>query len=238
MSQITVAAALERLPLTRLTHFTPAKNLYHIVDEGMIRSSKDLADNAPGYFAPTDHQRFDQHPDKICCNFEYPNPYYLWHARAKPDFTNYPDWVCLLLDPGLLLKPGTLFSGCNAAKRGGAHLRQGGQALLDCYAEVASHDNRYTRGPNHHKAAATDLQAEALVPGPVDLSHLRGIAVPGEDDARQLYGILRRRDLGPERFRWVMAPGLFNRNTLSNYIRFGGTMIEATWIAPTEQESN
>ena len=34
MSQITVAAALERLQLTRLTHFTPAKNLYHIVEEG------------------------------------------------------------------------------------------------------------------------------------------------------------------------------------------------------------
>src|SRR6266536_2253632 len=42
MSQITVADAFERLPLTRLTHFTPAKNLYHIVQEGMIRSSKDL----------------------------------------------------------------------------------------------------------------------------------------------------------------------------------------------------
>ena len=50
--------------------------------------------------------------------------------------------------------------------------------------------------PNHHRGAATDLQAEALVPGPVDLSHLGGIVVPGEADARQLYGVLRRRDLG------------------------------------------
>ena len=146
--------------------------------------------------------------------------------------------MCLILDPGLLLRPGTLFCGCNAARDGGAHLSEGGQALLNCYAKVASPDSRWTRGLNHHPGAATDLQAEALVPGPVDLSDLRGIVVPCEADARQLYGVLRRRDLGPDRFRFVVAPGFFNRNTLSNYARFGGTLNEATWTTPTEQESN
>ena len=192
----------------------------------MIRSSKDLADNAPDYFTPTDRERFDRHPDKICCNFEYPNGYYLSLARRKPEFTNYPDWVCLLLDAGLILRPGTLFCGCNAAKADGAYLREGGQALLDCYAEVAE-PGGWTRGKRHHRGAATDLQAEALVPGPVDLSHLGGIVVPSEGAARQLYGVLSRYDLGPERFRWVVAPKLFERNTLSNYVRFGGTLAES-----------
>lgn len=238
MREITVAAALERLPLTRLTHFTPAKNLYHIAEEGKIRSSKDLADHAPEYFTPTDRERYDQHPDKICCNFEYPNGYYLSEARAKAEFTNYPDWVCLLLDPQLLLKPGTLFCGCNAAKADGAYVRAGGQALLDCYAEVAYPDSRWTRGPKHHPGAATDLQAEALVPGPVGLSHLGGIVVPSEGDARQLHGTLSRLDLDPDRFRWMVAPGFFIKNTLSNYVRFGGRLVEVPWTAPIEQESN
>jgi hypothetical protein len=238
MSQITVADALDRLPLTRLTHFTPAKSLYHIVQEGMIRSSKDLADNAPEYFTPTDRERFDRHPDKICCNFEYPNGYYLAKARQKAEFTNYPDWVCLLLDVGLILRPGTLFCGCNAARENGAYLCEGGQALLDCYAQVAQPDTRWSRGSRHHPGAATDLQAEALVPGPVDLSHLGGIVVPSQGAALQLYGVLSRHELGLERFRWVVAPGFFDKNTLSNYVRFGGTLVEDTWATPIEQEQN
>jgi hypothetical protein len=238
MSQVSVAEALMRLALTRLAHFTPALNLWHIAEEGMIRSSKDLADNAPQYFTPTDHERLDQHPDMVCCSFEYPNGYYLSEARQKPEFINYPDWVCLLLDAELVLRPGTLFSGCNAAAVGGEYLRAGSQALLDCYADVAWPKTQWSRGPRHHPGAATDLQAEALVPGPVDLSHLRGIVVPSDGDARQLYGTLSRYGLGAERFRWVVASGFFNRNTLSNYVRFGGTLSETTWTAPIEQESN
>ncbi len=158
-------------------------------------------------------------------------------ARRKPEFTNYPDWVCLLLDARLILRPGTLFCGCNAAKADGAYLREGGQALLDCYADPAQ-PGGWPRGKRHHRGAATDLQAEALVPGPVDLSHLAGIVVPSEGAALQLYGVLSRYDLGPERFRWVVAPKFFDRNTLSNYVRFGGTLVEATWNAPIEQEKN
>lgn len=230
MSSVTVADALARLPLTRLTHFTPALNLWHIADEGKLRSSKDLADNAPDYFTPTDRERIDQHPDMVCCNFEYPNPYYLALARRKPDFTNYHDWVCLLLDAQLVLKPGTLFYGCNAAKAWGAHAEEGGQALLDCYASVAKPNSEYSRGPRHHPGAATDLQAEAQVPGPIDLSYLRGIVVASEAGARQLHGDLNRHGLGLGRFRWVVAPRFFEKNTLSSSIRSGAIIAETTWI--------
>jgi len=237
MSDVTVADALSRLALTRLTHFTPAMNLWHIAEEGEIRSSKDLAENASDYFTPTDFRRLDQHPDRICCNFEYPNGYYLSDARRKPEFLNYRDWVCLLLDAELVLKPGTLFCGCNAATGYGANLQAGGQALLDCFAQVAWPKAQYTRGPGHHKGAATDLQAEALVPGPVDLSHLRGVVVPSDGDARQLYGDLSRHDLKPERFRWVVSATFFDRNIISNRLRFGGIIPEIFWT-PTEQEPN
>lgn len=238
MSPVTVADALARLALTRLTHFTPARNLWHIAEEGQIRSSKDLADNAPDYFTPTDRQRFDQHPDKVCCNFEYPNGYYLAIARQQPAFVNYPNWVCLLLDAGLVMRPGTLFCCCNSAKGSGAYARKGGQALLDCYAPIGQLDSRWTRGQHHHPGASTDLQAEALVPGPIDLSHLRGIAVASHGDARQLYGDLDRHQLSPERFRWVVAPVFFQRNTLSIRVRYGGMLSEETWTPSVGQESS
>lgn len=237
MRQVTVGEAFRRLAVTRLTHFTPAMNLFHIAEDGVIRSSKDLAENAAEYFTPTDIKRLDQHPDMICCNFEYPNGYYLSDACRKPEFTNYPDWVCLLLDAELVLKPGTLFCGCNSAFAGGAYIRSSGQALLDCFADTAQPKTQYTRRSRHHPGAATDLQAEALVPGPVDLSHLKGIVVASSGAARQLCGDLSRYDLRPERFRWLVAPVFFDRDILSNRVRFSGIIAETLWT-PDEQGSN
>jgi hypothetical protein len=232
---VTVEEALGRLGVSRLAHFTPAQNLFHILEDGLIRSSKDLADNAPGYFTPTDRERFDRQPDKICCSFEYPNGYYLASARQRPEFTNYPDWVCLLLDHKLILRPGTLFCPCNAATGSGAYARPGGDALLACFAQSAG-PGGWQRGALHHPGAATDLQAEALVPGPVDLSHLRGIVVASDAEALQHHGALARFGFSPEQFRWIVAPAFFDRNILSRKVRYGGTVSETDWIAPVIQE--
>ena len=234
---ITVEEALRSLRVSRLTHFTPAQSLFHILEDGMIRSSKDLADNAVGYFTPTDVERFDRQPEKVCCNFEYPNGYYLAHARQRPEFANYPDWACLLLDIELVTKPGTLFCPCNAAKDFGSYTSPGGEALLSCFAPV-SQPGGWTRGNRHHPGAATDLQAEALVPGPVDLSYLKGIVVATDADAQQLYGVLSRFSLGPERFSWFSASAFFKRNLLSSSVRYGGTVVEKPWIAPVTEEAD
>jgi ssDNA thymidine ADP-ribosyltransferase, DarT len=238
MSLVTMPEALARLKFTRLTHFTPSLNLWHITREGMIRSSKDLADHAQSYFTPTDRMRFDQHPEMVCCNFEYPNPYYLSVARRQPTFVNYQGWVCLLLDARLTLRSGALFAGCNAARANGLYAREGGQALLDCFARVGKPESKYRRESSHHRGASTDLQAEALIPGPVDLSYLRGIVVPSDEDARELYGDLDRHGFNPGRFRWVVAPGFFEKNTLSNRIRFGGMISETTWTPSVDQGSS
>jgi hypothetical protein len=236
VNDITVAEALAQLSVTRLAHFTPARNLWHIFQDGQIRSSKDLADNAPEYFDPTDRERFDQNPDKVCCSFEYPNGYYLSQARRKPGIVNYPGWACLLLDPELVLRPGTLFCPCNAARGRGCYIRGGGQALLDCFASPARPDNRWVRGGAHHPAAATDLQAEVLVPGPIDLSHLKGIVMPTDADAASLFGTLSRYGFTPGRFRWIVAPIFFDRDALANRVRFGGAISETEWVPSADQE--
>ncbi|MCP2340664.1 DarT ssDNA thymidine ADP-ribosyltransferase family protein [Actinomadura rupiterrae] len=223
-----VAHARAAVRLTRLAHFTPAKNLFHILRDGQIRSSKELADNASDQFSPTDSERYDAHPDRICCSMQFPNPYYLSMAKAKGPFLNYQDWVCLLLDAALVDKLGTLFSPCNAAKDRGAHLRVGRQALLDCYAAV-SKPGGWQRGPRHVPGAATDLQSEALILGPVPVSAVTGIVVADAATAREQYAALGRRGHAPDRFCWIVAPIFFDRVRLPSRIRNGGTIEERPW---------
>ena len=143
---LSVAEALERVRVTRIVHFTPAKNLWGIFTDEMIRTSEDLAANADSYCV-TDHERLDRRRTHTCCSFEYPNAYYQRKARSKSPLINYPDWVCLILNRELVKRPGTLFAPCNAAKNSGAFLAEGGQAVRDCWA-----NHRYrisTRGGLH-----------------------------------------------------------------------------------------
>ena len=226
-----VISALQQVGLTRLAHFTPAKNLPHIVNQGFIRSSKDLAENAPEYFDPTDRERFDEHPDHVCCSLEFPNGYYLAQARVKPGFQNFPDWVCLLLDATLLFRDGVLFSPCNAAKGRGAYLASGGDALLGCYSNL-SRPGGWTRGPAHHPRAPTDLQAEALVPGPIELSHLLAIVVPSDVAAANEVDRLKLVAADADGMRWIVAPMFFRREELSSCLRFGREIEEKPWGGP------
>ncbi|WP_437774110.1 DarT ssDNA thymidine ADP-ribosyltransferase family protein [Arthrobacter sp. KNU40] len=123
---MSVVEALEQVPATRLIHFAPATNVTGIFTDNAIRTSQDLVENAPQQFSPTDELRLDARNNHVCCSFEYPNAYYQAIARDKSAFRNYPDWVAFVLDLDLVLRPGTLFSPCNAAKGGGAFLTQGG----------------------------------------------------------------------------------------------------------------
>ncbi|MGY1615917.1 DarT ssDNA thymidine ADP-ribosyltransferase family protein [Geodermatophilus sp. SYSU D00691] len=228
MSEPTVAEVLAGLAVTRLAHFTPARNVPGILKDGMIRSSKDLADAAPESFSPTDRQRFDAHPDHVCCSFEYPNVYYLRQARAKPEYTNYPDWACLLINRRVVERDGTLFCGCNAAKGWGGYLRPGGTALADLWADP-SIPVGYHRGPNHHPAVPTDMQAEVLVPGPILLSDVHAIVVKDAATAAELFATYQRWDLTPERLEWRIAPSFFAVNALVTRVRNGGTIEEIGW---------
>ncbi len=230
VEQVTASteSVVRDLDLARLAHFTPAKNLPHIIRDGMLRSSKDLADHAPEYFQPTDRERFDQQPDKLCCSFHFPNPYYLKIARAKSEFKNYPDWVCFLLGIDLVHRLGALFSTCNAAKGSGAHLEAGPDALSACFDDSVQPSGT-TRGSSHHPLAATDLQAEALIPGPVDLSQVQGIVVPSDEAASEEVGRLETLGLEPFEGPWIIAPDLFSRSGLRNLILGGDTSDEREW---------
>lgn len=220
------------LGLTRVVHFTPAKNLHHIVADGQITSNKVLAEVAPEYFDPTDPYRFDNHPDMTCVTFTYPNPFYFEKARAGMSFKSFPDWVCLHIKPEVLTRDGTLFSHCNAALGGGAYLVAGPDGLLACF---ATQTPKYARGTHHTPQAATDLQAEALVPGPIPLSDIIAIVTPTAEAAQNAYARLRTADLDPDQFDWVVSEKTFTKWPLTNAIQNGHAVLETPWSPDGEE---
>lgn len=228
----TVAAAVNDLGVTRLVHFTPAKNLPHILRDG-LRSSSDLAANSPGYFDPTDVQRFDEHPEHVCTSFQFPNTYYLKRARNKPDFQHFPDWACILLDPALAEQPDTLFSECNAATDRGAWLTPGPAALRDCFGPVVGR-RRIGRATHHHRGAATDLQAEALLHGTLTLTAVTGIVLPTEYAVVEELGRLQLlgRDISRLPAPLYFQPLWFDADRLPAAVR-AGRDVEPTLWSPT-----
>nr|WP_271209443.1 DarT ssDNA thymidine ADP-ribosyltransferase family protein [Rhodococcus wratislaviensis] len=230
----TLAAALADAGIPRVAHFTPSKNLFHIVQDGQIRSSKDLADLAPEYFDPTDLERFDRHPDKTCVSFTYPNAYYLAMARKKAQFARFPDWVCLMINPRVITRPGVLFSPCNAAKGGGVYAQVGAAAFRSCFDDPSVMGWR--RGPRHHPQTATDLQAEVLVPGPIPLSDVMAIVVPSVEAAGNDYARLDIGGLNPAGLNWIVSPVMFDRGSLSTAIRYGRIIEESVWLPPKENQ--
>lgn len=224
-----MAAALAELPFTRLIHFTPAKNLPHILRDGLLRSSQDLARNASWVFAPTDQERFDAHPDHLCCSIEYPNAYYRERARTRAEYRNFRDWVHLVLDRNLVATPGALFSGGNAAKGGGAHLSMGAGALRSLWSNP-SRPGGYPRRATHLPASPTDLQAEVLVPGPVPISAVLAVITESPEVAHKQFRLLQRIGLPAEALQWGVAPALYHPSALTGYVHRGERPREEPWM--------
>ncbi len=157
-----------------------------------------------------------------------PNGYYLRQARTKRQLRNYPDWACFLINPKLVTRNGTLFCGCNAALNRGEHLRAGGQAMLDCWKNPST-PKGYLRGCPTTLVVPTDLQAEVLVPGPIELSDVQAIVVPEEALAAELFTFYTKMGHRPDRLEWRVAPVFFDVDQLSSSIHAGKAIAEVTW---------
>ena len=220
-----LADTASSLAFSRLVHFTPARNLSHVFRDGLLRSSKELAEAAPEQFSPTDKERFDSNPDHLCCSFEYPNAYYRDIAGKKSEHINYPNWVIFTLNKDLVLRAGALFSGCNAARSNGYYLKPGAKALADCWADPSIPAGRQ-RSSSHLATTPTDLQAEVLIPGPIPLSEVTAIIVASVEVGVEQQAILRRINIDPEQIPWKVAPVLFNKYELTGAIQSGIVPVE------------
>lgn len=232
----TIPEILARHEVTRVCHFTPSRNLPHMLRDGELRATKDLAEDVRAVYTATDLDRLDGHRDKVCCTIEYPNAYYWNKAKAKGEAPLFPTWVILLIDPSVLLRSGTLFCTGNASRNFGATARAGAEGLLATYgpAVIGSGDKTFTRQPTHLVASPTDVQAEVLVPGPIPLTAVLAIAVATTEQAATEVAILTRLSLPVGNVRWVVAPLMFQPYDLAAAIRAGRRPPETLWVPPEE----
>ncbi|WP_194290575.1 DarT ssDNA thymidine ADP-ribosyltransferase family protein [Modestobacter roseus] len=227
-----VLEELQRRGVSSVYHFTPARNLPHILRDERLRSVDDLDEDVRAFYANTDPNRFDGHTDKISCSLEFPNAWYLRRTVGKDKAINYPDWVILELEPEVAAIPGALFCYRNAAAANGRLLQPGATALISCYAYsvIGAQDRTYTRGPRHNPAAPTDGQAEVMVPGPIPLSSVRTVIHSSASLAAQEWARLERLGRNPAVVDWASSPKLFDAYAVTSAAQ-NGSLIEVTpWV--------
>jgi len=222
-----VVQAIELRGISRLVHFTASRNLPRLIVDAHLRSAKDLATENVVLHAETDPWRSDGHPDKISCSIEYPNVHYLRQVKARN--ANFPDWVYLMLKPRVAAIAGALFAPANAA-RNDVTLLPGQSGFFKCYSgSVATGARTIPRAPSHNFASPTDMQSEVLVPAPVPLSAVLSIVVPSSSAGTHERDRLKFLHHDPDIFNWIVAPGLFDIDSVRAAVRNGRRISESAW---------
>jgi hypothetical protein len=217
-----------RRTITRLCHFTPARKLAHIAsgETGILATNK-LREDERAVFDATDLARLDRHETHICCSIQYPNAWYMDRARAKDVL--FRDWVILLIDPRYLWTEGTLFCPRNAAADYGAQITQGDAGFRALFANTVLGAYRIQRSAKHLESCPTDNQAEVLIPDHIPLNEILGAVVQSETQARNEDARLRLLGIPKGTMNFVIAPVLFDKHALRDYISAGRIPEEQGW---------
>ena len=211
------ARAIQR-GITRLCHFTPSRNLAHIMsDAGGVLASRHLEDDESAIFNPTDKDRLDGYPDHVCCSIQYPNAWYFRKARASD--TLFLDWVVLLIRAHYLWQPGAKFCPRNAAAGYGRLVRCGLAGFDALFADSVEGRETYSRGPKHPDWLPTDEQAEVLIPDQVGFGDVYGFVVRDDDQAAREASRLNLMGVAVPPI--VIVPEFFEPQVLSRRLRMG-----------------
>ena len=214
-----------RRGITRLCHFSPSRNLAHILSgrQGIL-ASRHFNDDEAAIYNPTDKLRLDGYRDHVNCSIQYPNAWYF--STARQDETLFKDWVVILVDVRYLWQIGTNFCPINAASGHGQFVASGREAYERLFDGVIEGTYTFRRGPAHPAFLPTDEQAEVLIPDRITIPDLLGVVVKDDDQAAREVAALRLQSLDIPRL--LVVPEFFNARELSDMLRSGGI--------PREQE--
>lgn len=222
----------ERREISRLAHFTPTRNLVHIVasDDG-LKSTAMLLEGERSEFNQQDLDRLDGYPDHISCTIEYPNSYYFRSKQgdARGEERLFPNWVCLLLSPKYLWSETTLLCRHNAAGWEGIHVSSGLGSFMSMFADEVEGPRATWRREQHPLCCPTDAQAEVLVHRQVPLRDVLGIVVESEDQAGTTYAILEQLKAPVEDLPLFVSPDFYLPPQLSAGLRAGRRPVEMAW---------
>ncbi len=233
-----IRAEAERREISRLAHFTPVRNLVHIVSGDGLRSTKMMSDEERSEFNQQDLQRLDGYPDHISCTIEYPNAYYYKHKRAnaRGEARIFPNWVCLLLSPKHLWAEDTLLCPHNAAGRGGTAVASG----IECFMSMFDNEVEAPQGPRRRRGqpacCPTDIQAEVLVHRQVPLADVLGIVVESANRAADTYALLDQLQASVDSLPLVLCPEFYDAPRLAATLRSGRRPVEKTWHPPADAD--
>ena len=208
--------------ITRLCHFTPSRNLVHILSGKVgVLATKHLEEDERRIFTPTDLERLDHHEGYICCSVQYPNAWYFDNAQAKD--TLFKDWVVLLINPKYLWQPGTRFCPRNAASAQGRNIVEGANGFLELFSNsvLGAHGKTRSRSSRHFEFCPTDDQAEVLVPDQIQPNDILEIAVRSKEQAQNEMVRLKYAGISIDKLRFLVASKFFKKHELSNAIRTG-----------------
>jgi hypothetical protein len=224
-----ILAEVERLEITRLCHLTPLRNLVHIATGAGLLSSKALTETERKAFNPQDLERWDGHPDHICCSVEYPNAWYYRQKAGNDEI--FRTWVMMTIHPRRLAEDETRFCHRNASASSGAFVRSGIEGFRGMYDSpvLGSGGRTYTRIGTHLRQCPTDNQAEVLVPRFIPIEDVKTIILPSEEQAANVFYGLEQIGGDPERFTFTVAPVLFQAWSLSVAISGGTRPEERIW---------
>lgn len=228
MSESIKTIAIER-EITRLCHFTPSRNLSHIIagKKGVL-ATVNLEEAERNLFNPTDLSRLDGHKTHICCTIEYPNPFYF--AVARNNEILFKDWVVLIIEPYFLWTEGTRFCQNNASRKSGTTIGEGENQFRALYSnQVSASVGKLTRQISHLPACPTDLQAEVLVEDQIPESAIMGIMCVDAAQVRRQISRLKVASLPYQDLNFIICPDAFDRNELTNKLRNGVRPQETKW---------
>lgn len=226
---ISLADEVAARGIRRLCHFTPSRNLAHVLADGEgLLATRCLQDDERKIVNATDLKRMDGHPGHICCSIEFPNAHYFRRARAGEIL--FKDWVVVLIDPSVLLLDGVRFCPCNAATGSGKHIQDGLVGFNALFApRVDGGSGRsFTRSSTRSKAVPTDMQAEVLIPDRVPIGKITAIAVRSEEQAKLEISRLRALNVTPPPF--VIAPSFYDADALRDALRAGKAPEETPFV--------
>ena len=222
--------SIKNKEISRLCHFTPSRNLSHIVsDKRGVLSTANLKVEERAVFTATDAERLDGYEDHVCCSIEYPNSWYLTKARTNDPL--FRDWIILCINPQYLALPKTGFCPRNAAAGRGRYVGFGLAAFESLYAQsVAGAGGKIRkRSAKLLPCCPTDQQAEVLVPDHINFVDIRQVVIRDETQARNEAVRLELAGLSATTFKFVIAPTLFDPYALDSALRLGRRPTETIW---------